>query len=245
MAGWRRVAVTGGFRLLAVAGTSLWVELVSGPPSYASFRQARAQEVPGTLGVMLMPPPDDFRPAVTPQEAYRAVVRRPAPRGIVPALAVVSSPYARSSDEIPAWVIVGRGVCDASSKGDVVSVGRSNPEAGRLPCTNDNLLMAVVDARTRPLGRRLSRVRRHGKLEACAGERLAGLRSGRGSKALPSSEPLGIRRRVQAQQEPSPGEVLGRQHRDAEISVSTVMSASSYRLANESRTSFDRYWRHS
>ena len=148
MAGWQRVAVAGGLGLLAVAGTSLWVERASGPTSYASFRQARAQEVPGTLGVTLMPPPDDFRPAVTPQEAYRAVVRRPAPGGIVQALAVVSSPYARSSDEIPAWVIVGRGVCDASSKGDVVSVGRSNPEAGCLPCTDDNLLMAVVDART-------------------------------------------------------------------------------------------------
>jgi hypothetical protein len=148
VAEWRRVAVVGGFGLVAVAGASLWVEPAAGPPSYASFRQARAQEVPGTLGVMLMPPPDDFRPAVTPREAYRAVVSRPAPGGVVQALAVVSSPYARPSDEIPAWVIVGRGVCDASSKGDVVSVGRSNPEAGRLPCTDDNLLMAVVDART-------------------------------------------------------------------------------------------------
>jgi hypothetical protein len=148
VAGWRRVVAVGGFGLLAVAGTSLWVARGSGPPSYASFRQARAQEVPGTLGVTLMPPPDGFRPAVTPREAYRAVVRRPAPGGIVEALAVVSSPYARPSDVSPAWVIVGRGVCDASSKGDVVSVGRSDPEAGRLPCTDDNLLMAVVDART-------------------------------------------------------------------------------------------------
>jgi len=76
------------------------------------------------------------------------VVRRPPPGGVVQALAVVSSPYARPSDESPAWVIVGRGVCDASSKGDVVSVGRSDPETGRLPCTDDNLLMAVVDAQT-------------------------------------------------------------------------------------------------
>jgi hypothetical protein len=95
-----------------------------------------------------MPPPDGFRPAVTPGEAYRVVVRRPPPGGIVQALAVVSSPYARPSDTTPAWVIVGRGVCDASSKGDVVSVGRSDSEARRLPCTDDNLLMAVVDART-------------------------------------------------------------------------------------------------
>jgi len=146
--GWRQVVAVAGFGLLAVGGASLWVARGSGAPSYASFRQARSQEVPGTLGVTLMPPPDGFRPAVTPGEAYRAVVRRPPPGGIVQALAVVSSPYARPSDESPAWVIVGRGVCDASSKGDVVSVGRSDPEAARLPCTDDNLLMAVVDART-------------------------------------------------------------------------------------------------
>jgi hypothetical protein len=148
VAGWRRVAVVGGFGLVAAAGMSLWVDRASGPPSYASLRQARVQEVPGTLGVTLMPPPDGFRPAVTPRDAYLAVVSRPAPGGIVQTLAVVASPYASSGDEIPAWVIVGRGVCDASSKGDVVSVGRSEPEAGRLPCTDDNLLMAVVDART-------------------------------------------------------------------------------------------------
>jgi hypothetical protein len=76
------------------------------------------------------------------------VVRRPPSGGVVQALAVGSSPSARPSDERPAWVIVGRGVCDASSKGDVVSVGRSDPETGRLPCTDDNLLMAVVDAQT-------------------------------------------------------------------------------------------------
>jgi hypothetical protein len=138
----------GAFGLLVVGGTSLWVARGSRPLSYASFRQARAQELPGTLGVTLMPPPDGFRPAVTPGEAYREVVRRPTPGGVVQALAVVSSPYARPSDESPAWVIVGRGVCDASSKGDVVSVGRSDPETGRLPCTDDNLLMAVVDAQT-------------------------------------------------------------------------------------------------
>ena len=69
-------------------------------------------------------------------------------RGVVQALAMVSSPYARASDESPVWVVIGRGVCDASSKGDVVSVGRSDPEAGRLPCTDHNMLMAVVDART-------------------------------------------------------------------------------------------------
>jgi hypothetical protein len=148
VAGWRRVVAVGGFGLLVVGGASLWVARGSGPLSYASFRQGRAQEVPGTLGVTLMPPPDGFRPAVTPGEAYRAVVRRPPPGGVVQALAVVSSPYARPSDERPAWVIVGRGVCDATSKGDVVSVGRSDPETGRLPCTDDNLLMAVVDAQT-------------------------------------------------------------------------------------------------
>lgn len=139
---------TGGFVLVFVAGASLWLARGSGPPSYASFRQARAQEVPGTLGVTLMPPPDGFEPAVTPRQASRAVVRRPPPGGMIETLAVVSSLYARPAEEIPAWVIVGRGVCDASSKGDVVSIGRSDPEAEGLPCTNDNLLMAVVDART-------------------------------------------------------------------------------------------------
>jgi hypothetical protein len=54
------------FGLLVVGGTSLWVARGAGPLSYGSFCQARAQEVPGTLGVTLMPPPDGFGPAVTP-----------------------------------------------------------------------------------------------------------------------------------------------------------------------------------
>jgi hypothetical protein len=146
VAEWRQVVAVGGFGLLAVGGASL-VARGSGAPSYASF--------PGTIPRGSGDARCDVDAAARWLPArrdtwggLRAVVRRPPPGGIVQALAVVSSPYARPSDASPAWVIVGRGVCDASSKGDVVSVGRSDPEAGRLPCTDDNLLMAVVDART-------------------------------------------------------------------------------------------------
>ncbi len=144
----RRTWVLAGASLV-VAAAALWVGLPRGAPLYAAWRQARPQEVPGTLGVVLEPMPPGLDPSVTPRQAYRAVVRTKPPGGVMETLALVSSPYSRSADGVPAWVVIGRGVCDASSKGDVVSAGRSDPGAQGLPCTNHNLLMAVVDARTR------------------------------------------------------------------------------------------------
>ncbi len=132
--------------IAAVVAGGAWLRLADGTPSYAAYRQARQQEVPGTLGVMLVPPPSGFDPAVTPERAYAVVVTTPPPGGVVESLAVVSSLYAK--DDVTGWVIIGRGICDASSKGDVVSPGRADPTASGLPCTNSDLLMAVVDART-------------------------------------------------------------------------------------------------
>ncbi len=130
----------------ALVAAGWWAGADRSSPVYASLRQSRAQEVPGTLGVVLRPPPASFAPVVSPKEAYRSVVTTPPPGGVVESLAVVASPYAEH--DVTAWVVIGRGICDASSKGDVVSPGRSDPTAEGLPCTNQNLLMAVVDART-------------------------------------------------------------------------------------------------
>ncbi len=144
----RWVMVVGGIVVVAAVGAGVWLARDRGAPSYPSLRQARAEEVPGTFGVMLHPPPAGFEPAVTPGQVYRAFVSRPPPGGVMETLAVVSSPYAPSSDEVPAWVLIGRGVCDATSKGDVVSPGRSDPTAEGVPCPNESLLIGVIDATT-------------------------------------------------------------------------------------------------
>ncbi len=52
------------------------------------------------------------------------------------------------ADEVPAWVLIGRGVCDATSKGDVVSPGRSDPTGEGMSCPKESLLMGVIDATT-------------------------------------------------------------------------------------------------
>ncbi len=144
----RRVMVVGGIVVIAAVAVGVWLTRHPGALSYPSLRQARAEEVPGSFGVMLHPPPLGFDPAVGPGQVYRAFVGRPPPGGVMETLAVVSSPYAPSSDEVPAWVLIGRGVCDATSKGDVVSPGRSDPTAEGVPCPNESLLIGVVDATT-------------------------------------------------------------------------------------------------
>lgn len=144
----RWILVLVGIVAVFAVGGGVWLSRDRGTPSFASLRQARTEEVPGTFGVTLTPPPAGFDPVVSPRQVYRTFVRRPPPGGVMETLAIVSSPYASSADEVPAWVLIGRGVCDATSKGDVVSPGRSDPSGEGMSCPKESLLMGVIDATT-------------------------------------------------------------------------------------------------
>ena len=136
---------------LVVGGASLLLR--DGQAPYASFRLAREEEIPGSLGFILEPPPEAFRPSISPAEAMRiaAGAARQPPPGVDEVLASVPSALvgASGTDQIAVWVLIARKLCYFASKGDVVSSARSAPADQELPaCTRKNLSAVLVDART-------------------------------------------------------------------------------------------------
>lgn len=129
-------------------------------PSYASLRLAREEEIPGSLGFFLEPPPGGFDPAVSPEEAKKvAAGSRPPPAGVLEALASVPSALLGTGDhgDVMVWAVAARGICYFDNKGDLVSSSRSAPRSEELPsCTRKNLSVVLVDART---GKALAAIR--------------------------------------------------------------------------------------
>jgi hypothetical protein len=117
---------------------------------YAAFRQARAEPIPGTFGWTLEPP-GDADAALSPQQAYRGIPGADREPEVFAILAIVGGED--GSRTAPAWVFVTRHLCYFTAKGDLVSPGRSGD---RDPCTDDNLLVQAVDARTGELVRVIS-----------------------------------------------------------------------------------------
>lgn len=154
----RWILVSGA--VLAAVGVAAGAFLPRGEPAFASARQAREQEIPGTWGLVLRPPAPDFTPDVTPQRAWDLAV----PAGAVPpgevlrTLALVprsfvetaSGPAAREG--VPAWVFVFRHLCFAAAKGELVSSSRRDPSKVPPRCTESNLWVEVIDARTGRMG---------------------------------------------------------------------------------------------
>jgi hypothetical protein len=138
-----------------------WLLLIQHPgPSYSSLRLAIEEEIPGSVGFFLHPPPATFRPSISPDRARviaaRGTVR---PREVllflasVPVVAITG----RGSGDVTVWVLVARGICYFDNKGDLVSSARSAPAAKELPdCTRKNLSAVLVDATT---GKPLAAVR--------------------------------------------------------------------------------------
>ncbi len=147
----RRWVIVTGAAVVIAAASVLWVSLGGGAPSFDYLRLARPQEIPGSLGFVLEPPPDGFEPAVSPDRAKQIAA---ASAGSVPKVteALASVPAALlgtgGEREVAVWVLVARRICYFDNKGDLVSSARSASAQQELPtCSRKNLSVVLVDAR--------------------------------------------------------------------------------------------------
>ena len=119
----------------------------SAPPSYPDFRQAAEEEVPGTWGLVLRPPPEDLDPAIGPREARKLAIRIRTEGEIFETLAMVPRSFTGDEQDRPAWVVFARNLCFAQSKGDLVSSSRRDPEDVER-CSDANLWIEMIDPMT-------------------------------------------------------------------------------------------------
>ncbi|MGZ4148899.1 MAG: hypothetical protein ACXVQJ_02540 [Actinomycetota bacterium] len=111
---------------------------------YAVFRQAKDEAIPGTFDEWLAPPPSGASPSLSPQQAYDRLPGAGTQPDVMATYAVVRNAQ-DGSTTVPSWVFITRDLCYFSAKGDLVSPAR----AGKADaCTQDNLLVQVVDATT-------------------------------------------------------------------------------------------------
>jgi hypothetical protein len=125
--------------MIALAAVIVAVLLLR-PAPYAKLRQTSRQEIPGTLGFVLMPP-GDVRPALSPDEVQ---ARYPADDGDVSiALATIHDDFSGRSFG-PGWVLFARGVCMRDAKGELVSDARGT-DPNDLECTDSTIWILSVD----------------------------------------------------------------------------------------------------
>lgn len=135
-------------RLLIVAAAAvLVVASCSEPPSYGGLRQSAEEEVPGSWGLVLKPPPGDLEPAIGPRRAVRIALRMRAPGEVLETLALVPGSFVGADADVPAWVVLVRNLCFAQNKGDVVSSSRRDPEDVER-CNERNLWVEMIDPST-------------------------------------------------------------------------------------------------
>jgi hypothetical protein len=136
----RRVAFAIGALAVALAacGSSM---------SYAALRQAVDEDVPGTWGLVLQPPPDDLAPSITPARARAIAFREDPPGDVIETLATVPGSFVGAPTPTPAWVVFARDLCFARSKGDLVSSSRRDPD-GVERCSERNLWVTMIDPMT-------------------------------------------------------------------------------------------------
>jgi hypothetical protein len=109
------------------------------------LRQTGTQAIPGTLGWSLEPAPAAYIPGVPPDEARRFIVEDGSSRLAI-TLAVARDTLG-ARDMPPAWILIQRGVCYPSAKGEVVSDARGSDE-NDLGCNDSNLWIVAIDARS-------------------------------------------------------------------------------------------------
>jgi len=119
----------------------------SAPPSYPDLRQAAEEEVPGTWGLVLRPPPGDLDPVIAPREARRLAIRVQTEGELFETLAVVPRSFTGDEQDRAAWVVFARNLCFAQSKGDLVSSSRRDPEDVER-CSDANLWIEMIDPMT-------------------------------------------------------------------------------------------------
>jgi hypothetical protein len=118
-----------------------------GTPSYPELRQAAEQEVPGSWGLVLKPPPGDLDPTISPQRARELALVVPGPGEVFETLALVPGRFVGESAETAAWVVMARDLCFAQSKGDLVSSSRRDPEDVER-CSERNIWVEMIDPMT-------------------------------------------------------------------------------------------------
>jgi hypothetical protein len=118
-----------------------------GPASYADQRQAAVEEVPGSWGLVLRPPPRELDPAIAPRQARRLAIRVEAHGEVFQTLATVPRSFTGDERDRAAWVVFARNLCFAQSKGDLVSSARRDPEDVER-CSDANLWVEMVDPMT-------------------------------------------------------------------------------------------------
>ena len=117
------------------------------PQPYAELRQAEREEVPGTWGLVLSPPPSDLAPAISPRRAERLAIRVRTDGDVFATLATVPAAFVGTQADAPAWVVFARDLCFASSKGELVSSSRRDPNDVER-CSDANLWIELVDPAT-------------------------------------------------------------------------------------------------
>ena len=125
-------------------------------PTFPTLRQARVEEVPGTFGLVLRPPPAGFNPQVSPVQALQIASQgQKAPGPVFLTLASVPGMYTGQTIDTPMWVIIVRNLCYPSQKGELVSSSRREPQNRVSNCSMRNLWIQVEDPIT---GKRVSMV---------------------------------------------------------------------------------------
>lgn len=131
----------------------IWI--VTSPPADAEFRQLHAQIVPGTWEIELLPLPVDYQPGIPLQRALQIGAGRTPRTDIMASLALLSNRVSYlvggrtvTYPPTPAWVLVVRGLCYASDKGELVSSARRGANYTPRRCTPNNLSLLALDAGT-------------------------------------------------------------------------------------------------
>jgi hypothetical protein len=143
----RIVLVVALIAILLASGVVIVFRHRSADPPYANLRQATEEEVPGTFGLLLKPPPPGFDPAISPVRAQEIASQgRKAPGPVFFVLASVSGFYTGASTETPQWLVIVRNLCYPGEKGELVSGSRHLGQTRN--CSMSNLWIQLVDPTT-------------------------------------------------------------------------------------------------
>ena len=131
---------------LVAASIVLWASRPPRPPAYAALRQSRIEDVPGSFGLTMKPPPGGFDPAISPGQALQIASQgREAPGPVFLTLASVPGFFTGSSDDSPQWLIIVRNLCYPAEKGELVSSSRRPPQNQGSKCSMRNLWIQIVN----------------------------------------------------------------------------------------------------
>ncbi|MDP9329494.1 MAG: hypothetical protein M3P11_02445 [Actinomycetota bacterium] len=144
----RRIALGAALVLVLIAAAVGWSLTRPGvKPAFAQLRQSEEQEVPGSFGLILKPPPSAFEPAISPSEAQQVASQgRTAPGPVLMTLASVGGFYTGASSDTPQWLVIVRNLCYPGEKGELVSGSRHLGD--NKNCSMNNLWIQFVDPTT-------------------------------------------------------------------------------------------------